>query len=80
MRTDGLYSKYIVLLVGVNDENQTNAEHGRRYSYLNGWLDALREMNIFFNGDYHYLELFDKGEMEERPLCCGQFIDWKSNV
>jgi hypothetical protein len=33
-----------------------------------------------FNGDHYYIPLIDRGEMKERPMCCGEFLDWKSNI
>ena len=72
-----LYAKYITKLVAVNDENTTIIEHDRLSLLFRGWIDGIADAgDVTFNGDYYYLEKFDSGEMKERPICCGVFLDW----
>jgi len=76
---DNLYSKYLRLLKQVNDESKTDIEHSRLKSEFSGWKKGIKDARgCVFNGDYYYIEKFDSGEMEERPLCCGEFLDWES--
>lgn len=73
-----LYSKYITLLIEVNDESKTEEEHNVLRYKLIGWMQGVEDASgNRFNGDYYYIDKFEKGEMKERPLCCGQFLDWK---
>lgn len=75
-----LYDEYIKRLIEVNDESKTEFEHRIIESNFNGWIDGIKDATgRFFNGDYYYIDLFDSGKMEERPLCCGVFLDWKFN-
>jgi len=65
----------------VNDENKTQKEHDLIAAEFEGWLQGVEDARGFrFNGDYYYIELFDSGQMVERPLCCGTFLDWKSKI
>lgn len=75
---DELWARYVHLLERVNDEAVCEGVHRRRDAYLNGWKDGIEEMGgPLLNGDHHYIPLFESGEMRERPLCCGSFLDWK---
>lgn len=74
-----LYSKFIGKLIEVNDETKTEEEHRRLLWSFRGWKDGIRDAcGTSFNGDYYYIDKIDSGEMEERPMCCGEFLDWKS--
>ena len=76
-----LYDEYIRRLLEVNDENKTEDEHCLIEREFRGWLQGVDDaLGLRFNGDYYYIDKFDSGEMAERPLCCGVFLDWKSNV
>jgi len=72
-----LYDQFIEKLVEVNDETKTEQEHNRLVTYFNGWKQGIQDATGYrFNGDYHYINLEEKGEFEERPMCCGEFLDW----
>ena len=74
-----LYDEFIKRLIEVNDESKTDAEHARIESTFEGWTQGVADaIGRRFNGDYYYIEKIDAGEMTERPMCCGEFIDWKS--
>ena len=76
-----LYDEYIRRLIEVNDENKTEDEHRLLEREFRGWLNGVEDAKDFtFNGDYYYSKLFDSGELPKRPLCCGVFLDWKSNA
>ena len=76
-----LYDEYIRRLLEVNDESKTDDEHRQIESRFRGWVEGVEDAaGHRFNGDYYYLELFDSGKLNERPICCGVFLDWKSNV
>jgi len=76
-----LYSKFIEKLIEVNDETKTEEEHVRLSCSFRGWREGIRDAcGTSFNGDYYYIDLEEKGEMEERPMCCGEFLDWKSSL
>jgi len=76
-----LYDEYIRRLIQVNDETKTEHEHNILKSEFYGWKAGVKDAAGYtFNGDYYYLEKIDNGEMEERPLCCGEFLDWESKV
>lgn len=79
MDIDDIWDKYIKKLLGVNDELVSEAEHNRRNRALTAWREGVQDTrpDIWLNGDYHYIQLFDSGEMKERPMCCGVFLDWK---
>jgi len=73
-----LYDEFIKRLKEVNDESKTEREHQRLLDELHGWRQGVEDAAGYtFNGDYYYLELFDSGALEERPLCCGVFLDWE---
>ena len=73
-----LYDEYIKRLIEVNDETKTEDEHRYILAKFNGWLEGVEDARDYhFNGDYYYLEKFKIGEIEERPTCCGVFLDWK---
>ena len=56
-------------------------EHRQIEARFRGWLEGVEDAAGYrFNGDYYYIKLFDSGKMQERPLCCGVFLDWKSNA
>ena len=74
-----LYDEYIRYLVAANDETVSEKEHHDRVLMLRGWLQGVEDASGHtFNGDYYYIHKIDKGEMAERPTCCGQFLDWRS--
>jgi len=76
-----LYDEYIRRLLEVNDETQTESEHYRLQVAFFGWTQGIEDAaGHRFNGDYYYIELIDSGEMEDRPLCCGVFLDWVSKA
>jgi len=76
-----LYDEYIRRLLEVNDESKTDDEHQMITASFRGWLEGVQDAaGHRFNGDSYYIDLFDSGKMEERPICCGQFLDWKSNT
>jgi len=73
-----LYDEFIRRLKEVNDESKTEIEHRSLYRELYGWKQGVKDAaGHTFNGDYYYIELIDSGEMEERPMCCGVFLDWE---
>ena len=75
-----LYDEYIKRLIEVNDESKTEDEHRLVKMGFRGWIQGVEDAKGHrFNGDYYYIEKFDSGELTERPLCCGMFLDWKSN-
>lgn len=76
-----LYEKFIELLAEVNDENKTQQEHDFLVTKFHGWKDGVRDATgQSFNGDYHYIDLIDKGLIKDRPMCCGMFLDWESKL
>lgn len=73
-----LYDEFMKLLIAANDETVTEAEHRSRVEYLHGWKQGVFDAaGHRFNGDFYYIKLFDRGEMAERPICAGEFLDWK---
>jgi len=73
-----LYDEYIKRLLDVNDESKTTHEHQLIESSFAGWRKGVKDAaGHTFNGDYYYIDLFDSGQMEERPICCGVFLDWQ---
>lgn len=76
-----LYDEYIKRLIEVNDETKTEREHNNLAAEFRGWIQGVEDAaGHRFNGDYYYIDKFDSGEMAERPLCCGQFLDWQSQA
>jgi len=74
-----LYDEFIKRLIEVNDESKTNREHEISEASFYGWKEGVKDATDFhFNGDFYYINLIDTGVMEERPMCCGKFLDWKS--
>ena len=73
-----LYDKYIKQLIDVNDETKTEQEHQHLKSRLLGWTEGVFDAAGYrFNGDRYYIEKFNSGEIKERPMCCGEFLDWQ---
>jgi hypothetical protein len=76
-----LWREYVNLLESASDESVSREEHWIREARLHGWLDGVRDaLGLFFNGDQHYLPQFESGDIKERSLCVGQFINWASMV
>ena len=76
-----LYDEYIKLLIEVNDESKTDKEHELIKERFHGWCQGVKDAKDFrFNGDFYYIEKINKGEMVERPMCRGEFLDWKSKI
>lgn len=74
------YNEFIRLLVEANDESKTETEHAIAKARLAGFkssVELLTGENL--NGDYYYIEKFESGEIAERPICCGEFLDWHSS-
>lgn len=79
--SDDLWDKYIEKLLVVNDENQTERYHTYMASKLDGWKAGILEMGgPFLNGDLYYLHLEETEGVKPRPMCCGEFLDWKSKL
>lgn len=69
-----LYDEYIKRLIAVNDEDKTELEHRILKTNFDGWKRGVKDATGFhFNGDYYYIE-----QGIDRPMCCGEFLDWKS--
>lgn len=67
-----LYDEFIKRLVEVNDETKTEQEHSRLQDELHGWKQGMNDaLGYRFNGDYFY------DESIKRPMCAGEFLDWK---
>jgi hypothetical protein len=80
MKRQQLYEEYIKRLLEVNDESKTDDEHRQINDRFRGWVEGVEDASgNRFNGDWYYIDLFASGKMQERPLCCGVFLDWKSN-
>lgn len=76
-----LYDEYIRRLLLANNEDISENEHQIYRAELRGWLQGVEDTKDYrFNGDYYYIDLFSKGVMPERPICCGEFSDWKSKL
>ena len=74
-----IYNEFLKRLIEVNDETKTTAQHDRLVIEFNAWKQGVKDASgAQFNGDYYYIDMIDKGEMKERPMCCGVFLDWKS--
>ena len=72
-----LYNEYIKRLINVNDEAKTEQEHFRLTTEFYGWKQGVEDATgRWFNGDYYYINLIDNNLMKERPMCCGEFLDW----
>lgn len=68
------YDEFIRRLLLVNDESKTEAEHRIFKAELRGWVDGVEAATGYrFNGDYYYIQ-----QGIDRPMCCGEFMDWKS--
>jgi len=75
MQLDRLYDEYIKHLIAVNDETKTEDEHRLLKEWFRGWLEGVENTAGYrFNGDYYYIDLGI-----DRPMCCGEFLDWKGN-
>ncbi len=75
-----IYKEYIRRLERVNDETVPETEHYLRCAELDAWIKGVRHgagQDLFFNGDYYYLDKAAAGEIHERPMCCGVFLDWE---
>jgi len=80
-RMSGLYDEFFRRLIEVNDETRTEEEHRRSLIEFGGWKQGIDDaLGVKFNGDYFYIDKFDSGEMQERPICCGVFLDWESQI
>jgi hypothetical protein len=76
-----LYDEYIKRLEAVNDETKTENENLFLRAEFRGWKQGVEDAaGHRFNGDFYYIEKINNGEMRDRPMCCGEFLDWKSNV
>lgn len=72
-----LYDEFLKQLIEVNDETKTMEEHDLLCTKLHAWKQGVKDaIGQTFNGDYYYIDKFDSGELKERPLCCGMFLDW----
>ena len=60
------WNKFEELLKAVNDETKTHREHEIAKHRLDGFRLAFEHT---LNGDYLYEDV-------ERPMCCGEFLDW----
>jgi hypothetical protein len=70
-----LWAEYIRLLEAANDETRTLRQHEDALCTLRAWLSGVHAATgKCFNGDYHYIALG-----VDRPMCIGQFLDWKEN-
>ena len=78
---NNLYDKFIAKLVEVNDETKTVAEHRHLEIAFNAWKEGVKDAGgRDFNGDYYYIAKIDAGDMRDRPMCCGVFLDWESSI
>jgi len=78
---DNLYDIFLNKLIAANDEAKTNEEHHYLCMKLHAWKEGVMDaLGASFNGDYYYIEKIDSGEMKERPMCRGEFLDWKSSL
>jgi len=79
--TKYLYEEYIRRLREVNDEYKTQEEHDLITIKFRSWCEGVYDgAGYRFNGDYYYIPKIDSGEFEDRPMCCGVFLDWNSRV
>lgn len=75
MSNDELWAEYIRLLETANDESRNLRQHQDAVCTLRAWLAGVHAATgKNFNGDYHYINLGI-----DRPMCVGQFLDWKEN-
>ena len=71
-----LYDEYIRQLTEVNDETKTEEEHRILRIKLNAWKQGVEDASGYrFNGDNYYIALG-----VDRPMCCGEFLDWVSKA
>ena len=61
------WNKFAELLKEVNDETKEVREHEIAKHRLDGFRLAFEHT---LNGDYLYEDV-------DRPMCCGEFLDWK---
>jgi len=74
-----LYNKYIAKLIEVNDETKTIDEHRLLKIKFDAWKEGVKDATgKRFNGDYYYIDKINAGEMKERIMCVGEFLDWQS--
>ncbi len=72
------HDKFISLLEAANDETKTQFQHDIAVAALHGFRAAAKHFQDEpLNGDWHYIPKIEAGEMEDRPMCCGEFLDWK---
>lgn len=74
-----LHAEFIRRLVAANDETKTAVEHARLVWELRAWEQGVKAAcgrDFIFEGDWYYLAMIDAGEMKDRPMCCGVFLDW----
>lgn len=73
-----LYQEYLRRLIEVNDETVPEDVHLVLKMMFNEWKQGVEDATgERFNGDLYYLALFDDGILTERPMCCGEFLDWR---
>ena len=72
-----LQDEYILRLIEVNDETKTLVYHHHLEVQLASWKEGVFDATGYmFNGDEYYNDLVIAGDMKERPMCCGIFLDW----
>lgn len=80
MNSIQLNDEYIKRLLEVNDETKTDLEHRNIQLKFEGWRNGVQDSTgRSFNGDFYYMDKYPN-IFESRPMCCGQFLDWKSEV
>lgn len=72
-----LHDKFIELLESANDETKTQQQHDIAVATLKGFRLASAHFNVDLNGDWHYILKIECGEMADRPMCLGEFLDWE---
>ena len=73
-----LHDKFIELLESANDETKTQQQHDIAVATLKGFRLASAHFNVDqLNGDWHYILKIESGEMADRPMCLGEFLDWE---
>lgn len=73
-----LYDEYLKRLIAVNDEQVPTVVHEARDREFTGWKAGIHDASgAWYNGDFYYLDLVNRGEMEPRDMVCGVFSDWQ---